>query len=142
MMIKDSKPKIDKKNLNHITKIILVIFDGIVVGAITGLVGAGGGFLIIPALVLLAGLDMKIAIGTSLVIIAMKSIIGFGGDLYQGFEVDCIFVFYVLMATTIGVIMGNYISKFFSGSQLKKYFGIMTLFVGFLIIVEQLINLN
>ena len=142
MMIKDRKPKIDKKNLHQITKIILVIFEGVVVGAITGLVGAGGGFLIIPALVLLAGLDMKIAIGTSLVIIAMKSIIGFGGDLYQGFEVDWIFVFYVLMATTIGVLMGNYISKFFSGPQLKKYFGIMTLFVGFLIIVEQLINLN
>ena len=53
-----------------------------------------------------------------------------------------IFVFYVLMATTIGVLMGNYISKFFSGPQLKKYFGIMTLFVGSLIIIEQLINLN
>ena len=99
----------------------LIIIEGFVVGVLTGLVGAGGGFLIIPALVLLAGLDMKIAIGTSLVIIAMKSIIGFGGDLYQGFEVDWIFVFYVLMATTIGVLMGNYISKFFSGPQLKKF---------------------
>jgi len=142
MMIKERKPKVNKKNITKITKMILVIFEGVVVGAITGLVGAGGGFLIIPALVLLAGLEMKIAIGTSLLIIAMKSIIGFGGDLYQGFEVDWVFVFYVLMATVIGVLIGNYISKFISGPQLKKYFGIMTLFVGSLIIIEQLINLN
>jgi len=142
MMIKERKPKVNKKNITKITKMILVIFEGVVVGAITGLVGAGGGFLIIPALVLLAGLEMKIAIGTSLLIIAMKSIIGFGGDLYQGFEVDWVFVFYVLMATVIGVLIGNYISKFISGDQLKKYFGIMTLFVGSLIIIEQLINLN
>jgi len=65
-----------------------------------------------------------------------------GPNFSSGFEVDWVFVFYVLMATVIGVLIGNYISKFISGDQLKKYFGIMTLFVGSLIIIEQLINLN
>src|SRR5436190_8809487 len=70
----------------------LVILEGLVVGTLTGLVGAGGGFLIIPALVLFAKLSMKQAIGTSLVIIAAKSLIGFTGDILQGSPMDWTFL--------------------------------------------------
>lgn len=66
----------------------LVLPEGVCVGALTGLVGAGGGFLIIPALVLLAGLEMKMAVGTSLFVIAMKSLVGFTGDIQVGMAID------------------------------------------------------
>jgi len=139
MMIKKNQ----KKNYQDVpkNKFFLVVLEGLVVGGVTGFVGAGGGFLIIPALVLLAGLEMKIAVGTSLIIIALKSIIGFGGDLISGFQVNWLFVFYVMVATLVGVIVGNSLSKKFTGDQLKKYFGIMVLVIGFYIVAEQIINL-
>jgi hypothetical protein len=66
----------------------LIFVEGIAVGGVTGMVGAGGGFLIIPALVLMARLPMKLAVGTSLLIIALKSLIGFTGDLGSGLVID------------------------------------------------------
>jgi len=86
---------------------------------------------------LLTGLEMKIAIGTSLFIIAIKSIIGFGSDLLSGFVTDWTFVLYVLICTLAGVIAGSILSKKFSDNKLKKMFGYMTLLIGAYIIVEQ-----
>lgn len=78
------RPTKQKAGESKATPNYLIIFlEGLLVGGLTGLVGAGGGFLIIPALVLLAGLPMKQAVGTSLLIIALKSLIGFTGDLGQ-----------------------------------------------------------
>ena len=141
MMMKKNNPKKDDNQDVPKNKFALVMLEGLVVGGVTGFVGAGGGFLIIPALVLLAGLEMKIAVGTSLIIIALKSIIGFGGDLIGGFKTDWIFVFYVMIATLVGVLVGNFLSRKFTGEQLKKYFGIMVLVIGFYIVTEQIINL-
>jgi uncharacterized protein len=141
MMMKKNNPKKDDNQDVPKNKFALVMLEGLVVGGVTGFVGAGGGFLIIPALVLLAGLEMKIAVGTSLIIIALKSIIGFGGDLIGGFQTDWIFVFYVMIATLVGVLVGNFLSRKFTGKQLKKYFGIMVLVIGFYIVTEQIINL-
>jgi len=141
MMMKKNNPKKDDNQDVPKNKFALVMLEGLVVGGVTGFVGAGGGFLIIPALVLLAGLEMKIAVGTSLIIIALKSIIGFGGDLVGGFQTDWIFVFYVMIATLVGVLVGNFLSRKFTGEQLKKYFGIMVLVIGFYIVTEQIINL-
>ena len=92
-MIKPSKADIsgEKKQLN----LPLIAVEGLVVGAVTGFVGAGGGFLIIPALVVLAGLGMKEAVGTSLMIIAFKSILGFIGDIQSGMAIDWILLFEV-----------------------------------------------
>ena len=141
IMMKKNNPKKDDNQDVPKNKFALVMLEGLVVGGVTGFVGAGGGFLIIPALVLLAGLEMKIAVGTSLIIIALKSIIGFGGDLIGGFQTDWIFVFYVMIATLVGVLVGNFLSRKFTGEQLKKYFGIMVLVIGFYIVTEQIINL-
>lgn len=141
MMMKKNNPKKDDNQDVPKNKFALVMLEGLVVGGVTGFVGAGGGFLIIPALVLLAGLEMKIAVGTSLIIIALKSIIGFGGDVIGGFQTDWIFVFYVMIATLVGVFVGNFLSRKFTGEQLKKYFGIMVLVIGFYIVTEQIINL-
>jgi uncharacterized membrane protein YfcA len=140
-MMKKNNPKKDDNQDVPKNKFALVMLEGLVVGGVTGFVGAGGGFLIIPALVLLAGLEMKIAVGTSLIIIALKSIIGFGGDVIGGFQTDWIFVFYVMIATLVGVLVGNFLSRKFTGEQLKKYFGIMVLVIGFYIVTEQIINL-
>jgi len=141
MMIFNKKPAKTNAELDSINKVFLVIIEGLVVGGVTGFVGAGGGFLIIPALVILAGLEMKIAVGTSLIIIASKSLFGFAGDVVSGFQTDWMFVLYVLIATMLGVLTGNYLSKKFTGDQLKKYFGIMTLVIGIYIVAEQLISL-
>ena len=89
----------------------LIVGEGIGVGAITGLVGAGGGFLIIPALVFFGGLCMKKAVGTSLLIIALKSLIGFTGDLGSELHLDFPFMLIFAGLATIGIIAGTLISN-------------------------------
>lgn len=96
--------------------------QGVIIGVITGLIGAGGGFLYVPALVLWAGLSMKNAVGTSLVIISINSIIGFLGDLHT-LNTDWVFLLTFSALTIIGVLLGDYLSKFISNKKLKKVFG-------------------
>lgn len=101
----------------------LIITEGLTVGALTGLVGAGGGFLIIPALVLLAGLPIKEAIGTSLFIIAIKSMVGFFvGDVFT-MSIDWIFLLPFTALSIIGILVGVSLSKHISGDRLKRGFG-------------------
>ena len=141
MMIRQNDKEKKQKTFSLKNKPTLIIVEGIIVGFITGFVGAGGGFLIVPTLVLLLGLEIKIAIGTSLIIIALKSIIGFGGDLFGGFQTNWKFVIYFMIVTLLGVIFGSLFSKKLSGDQLKKYFGIIVLAIGFYIVVEQIIHI-
>lgn len=90
----------------------LILLEGAVVGILTGLVGAGGGFLIIPALVILSKLPMKQAVGTSLLIIAAKSLIGFTGDLGNG-TMDWTLLLSVTVLAIAGIFIGNVLSKKF-----------------------------
>ena len=115
----------------------LIAIEGFVVGILTGLVGAGGGFLIIPALVLLAKLPMKKAVGTSLLIIAVKSLIGFLGDI-ANIEIDWKFLLVFTTISILGIIIGVYISKFISGKKLKKGFGYFTLIMAIYILYKEL----
>ncbi|MFV0540175.1 MAG: sulfite exporter TauE/SafE family protein [Aestuariibaculum sp.] len=110
--------------------------QGLVIGTITGLIGAGGGFLYVPALVLWAGLPMKKAIGTSLVIVSTNSIIGFTGDLHS-LNIDWIFLLSFSALTIIGIIVGDYLSKYISGKKLKKGFGWLILFMAIYILIEE-----
>jgi uncharacterized membrane protein YfcA len=105
-------------------------------GSLTGIVGAGGGFLIIPALVLLAKLPMKRAIATSLVIISIKSLVGFSGDLMHT-SVDWIFLSKLILLATMGILTGNYLNKKMDGAKLKKGVGYFVLAMSLIIIVEQ-----
>ena len=99
----------------------LIVVEGLVVGAITGMIGAGGGFLIIPALVILAKVEMKMAIGTSLIIIAFKSVLGFLlGDALT-MEIDWSFLFIVSTTAVIGIFIGSYISNFVDGRKLNPF---------------------
>lgn len=115
----------------------LIIIEGIVVGVLTGIVGAGGGFLIIPALVLLAKLPMKKAVATSLLIIAVKSLIGFIGDV-QNLEIDWVFLLIFTGMSILGIFFGGYLNKFIDGKKLKKGFGWFVLVMGVYIIWKEL----
>jgi hypothetical protein len=115
----------------------MIALEGTVVGVLTGIVGAGGGFLIIPALVLLAKLPMKKAVGTSLLIIAVKSLIGFLGDL-SNMSIDWPFLLTFTLLSIIGIVMGVWASKFISGKKLKKGFGYFTLIMAVYIVYKEL----
>ncbi len=117
---------------------LLIILEGLVVGVITGLVGAGGGFLIVPALVLLVGLPMKQAVGTSLVIISLKSLIGFGGDIGSGQSIDWIFLMSFTAFSCAGMVIGLYANRFVSGEGLKKIFGWFIVIMAIFIIYKEL----
>ena len=117
----------------------LIFIEGIFVGSITGLVGAGGGFLIIPALVLLAGLPMKQAVGTSLVIIAFKSLIGFTGDLGGELVIDYQFMLIFSIFAIVGIFIGSYLTRFISNEKLKPVFGWFVLMMGVYILVKELV---
>lgn len=114
----------------------VILIEGAIVGLVTGLVGAGGGFLIIPALVLLSKLPMKEAVGTSLVIIAAKSLIGFfgeGGDA----AINWTLLAMVSAFATVGIFIGIYLSKKIDGSKLKPIFGWFVLLMGIYIIIKE-----
>lgn len=115
----------------------LVLLEGAVVGVLTGLVGAGGGFLIIPALVVLGKLPMKEAVGTSLVIIAAKSLIGFFGELGHQ-QIDWLFLLQVSVFAIVGIFAGAALSRRISGDKLKPAFGWFVLVLGTYIIVKEL----
>ena len=114
----------------------LIVLEGVIVGLITGLVGAGGGFLIIPALVILSKLPMKEAVGTSLVIIAAKSLIGFLGE---GSEtvINWPFLATVSIFAIIGIFIGMSLSKRIDGEKLKPAFGWFVLVMGIFIILRE-----
>ena len=117
----------------------LVLTIGAVVGLLTGFVGAGGGFLIIPALVLFARLPMKLAVGTSLVIIALNSLIGFTGDLSAGRAMDWPFLLGFLAFALGGIVLGTYLARFIPGAKLKPAFGWFTLAMGTFILTKELL---
>ncbi|HEX5023844.1 MAG TPA: sulfite exporter TauE/SafE family protein [Agriterribacter sp.] len=126
------------KNKNH-KKINMpkLLLYGVAIGLATGLLGAGGGFLLIPALVLLVGLPMKEAVGTSLLIIALNSLIGFTGDLGH-FVMDWVFLAKITGIAVAGIFVGGYISKKIDGEKLKKTFGWFVLIMGIYILVKEI----
>lgn len=120
----------------------LILAEGSIVGMITGIVGAGGGFLIIPALVLLARLPMKQAVGTSLIIIAAKSLIGFTGDLKGHEVIDWNFLLTFSAIAVAGIIAGSLLSKRIPNEKLKPAFGWFVLVMGIYIIAKELSKLG
>lgn len=117
----------------------MIMVEGLVVGALTGIVGAGGGFLIIPALVLFAKLPMKKAVGTSLVIIAAKSLIGFLGDVGSGQQINFQFIIIVSLIAIAGIFVGGYISRFIESRKLKSGFGWFVLVMGIYVIFNEVV---
>lgn len=117
----------------------LIFGEGLVIGVITGSVGAGGGFLIIPALIFLAGLTMKEAIGTSLMIIAVNSLVGFTGDLSTGMAIDYPFIMIFTTLAIMGALVGSGLTSRISGDRLKPAFGWFVLAMGLFILTRELL---
>lgn len=148
LMIAASYAMIKKKReqkpmeAHPLMRVALIAFEGLIVGLIAGFVGAGGGFLIIPALVILAGLSMRIAIGTSLMIIALQSLLGFAGDVSRGVVFDGPLLAKVATVAAIGIIVGSAVAHKVKEQQLRTAFGWFVLIMGFTILVEQFRHLS
>ena len=129
-----------KMNLGEPKEISMpfLIIQTFIIGLIIGLVGAGGGFLIIPSLVLFAKLPMKKAIGTSLFIMAMNSLIGFMGDV-QNLEIDWVFLLSFTSLSVVGIFIGIYLNKFVNEAQLKKGFAYFVLVMALFILYKEFI---
>ncbi len=137
MIKKNPAIKIDEEKHSEEYRTFLIFQQGIIVGILVGLVGAGGGFLIIPALVMLAKLPMKKAIGTSLAIITINSFVGFVSD-FGNHQFDWKFLAVFSSFAILGIIIGTYLSKFISGEKLKPFFGWFVLVMGVFIVLKEL----
>ncbi len=138
-MIRDKKKEETLSSEPRVFNYPMILLEGAVVGVLTGLVGAGGGFLIIPALVMLSKLPMKQAVGTSLLIIAAKSLIGFTGDVSENAAtMDWLLLSIVTGLAIVGIFIGNQLSKKVDGAALKKGFGWFVLVMGIYIIIKEL----
>jgi len=113
----------------------LVVVEGLVVGAVTGLVGVGGGFLIVPALLVL-GLPMKEAVGTSLLVIALKSFAGFAGYLPQ-VEVDWEFIVSFTAIAIVGIWIGAHVVQFVSQKTLRRAFSVLLIVMAIAILYQN-----
>lgn len=136
-MIKKDNKTTSNENGEQKFNYPLILIEGAVVGILTGLVGAGGGFLIIPALVILSKLPMKEAVGTSLVIITAKSLIGFFGE-GEATAIDWQFLITISAFAIIGIFIGTALSKKIDGAKLKPAFGWFVLMMGIYIITKEL----
>lgn len=116
-----------------------ILLKGLMVGAITGLIGAGGGFLIIPALVLMAGLPMKQAVGTSLTIITLNASVGFASSIAKTSALDWNLLIALSSIAAVGILAGTTLSRRISNEKLKPAFGWFVLTVGAYIIVRELV---
>lgn len=137
-MIYNKKVVSEEKECPNCIRFVNLALYGVGIGLVTGLLGAGGGFLLIPALVLLLRLPMKKAVGTSLLIIAVNSLIGFLGDLGH-FSIDWFFLLKITTIAIIGIFIGSTISKKISGSKLRKGFGWFVLVMGIYIMLKETI---
>lgn len=114
-----------------------IIVEGLVVGLVTGLVGAGGGFLVVPALALLGGLPMPVAVGTSLVVIAMKSFAGLGGYL-SSVQIDWTVALAVTGAAVVGALAGARLTAMLNPDSLRKAFGWFVLAMSSVILGQEI----
>ncbi len=157
-MIRNKKQSAENEDINQIKfNYGLIVLEGFLVGALTGFVGAGGGFLIIPALVMFAKLPMRLAIGTSLLIIAIKSLIGFVGDVQhlqeqaaklaqqglnnQQFMIDWAMLGLFSAVASGGIFIGSYLGKMIETNKLKKIFGWFVLIMAIYILGKELLTL-
>lgn len=141
IMLLASVSMIKKQNSKNLTSenqsYYKTFLQGLIIGSITGLIGAGGGFLYVPALVLWARIPMKKAVGTSLIIITINSLIGFLGDV-QTLEINWAFLLSFTAIAILGILLGVFLSKYISSQKLKKGFGFFILIMAIYIINKEL----
>lgn len=138
MQMLRSKPVMESTGANSTIPTVKALWRGIEVGFLTGLLGAGGGFIVIPVLVFSFRLRMKDAIGTSLLIIAMNTLSGFAGDLLHGRLYHLQLLIPLTVLAVSGTFIGRRLGESVPGDQLKKYFGWFILIMGCFIIFKEL----
>jgi len=134
MIRKQKEVLVSESHLNY-TKLVI---QSIVVGIITGFVGVGGGFLIIPSLVLFAGLPMKKAVGTSLMVMTISSLLGVLGDVSRHTPINYSFLMLFSAFAIAGIIAGSYLTKYIIDTKLKPAFGWFVLFMGIFVLITTL----
>ncbi|MGV8879571.1 MAG: sulfite exporter TauE/SafE family protein [Sphingobacteriaceae bacterium] len=138
-MIRDKNGAGPEKECSDCIKFFKLLGYGVTIGLVTGMLGAGGGFLLIPALIYLVKLPMKKAIGTSLLIIALNSLVGFAGDLGH-FRIDWHFLLTITSIAITGIFMGGFLSRKIPSQKLKKGFGWFVLTMGVYIILKEVLR--
>lgn len=118
-------------------QLLLLAFYSAGIGLLTGAIGAGGGFLIMPALIEFFRLPFKLAVGTSLTIIAINSLVGFNSDLLNGPSIDWSLLLMLLATTLTGMLTGTYLSKKMDATALRRLFAVFVLVVGVVVLAEQ-----
>ncbi|MFM6976581.1 MAG: sulfite exporter TauE/SafE family protein [Sphingobacteriaceae bacterium] len=118
---------------------VKLFVSGVLIGLITGFLGAGGGFLIIPVLVIIFQIPMKQAVGTSLLIIAMNSIIGFSGDIGH-LTIDWLFLITMTLIAIAGIFIGAIFAEKVNEQHLKKAFGWFVLLMGIYILTKEILR--
>ncbi|WP_454046363.1 sulfite exporter TauE/SafE family protein [Chryseobacterium sp. Marseille-Q8038] len=136
-MIRKSTSKDSLHHTTHKNNVLLAAGQGSIVGILTGLVGAGGGFMIIPALVNLLKISIKTAIGTSLVIISVNSLIGFFSSVNH-VKIEWKLLVSITAIAIIGIVIGSHLSKKIEGKKLKPAFGWFILMTGIYIITKEI----
>ncbi|WP_139557727.1 sulfite exporter TauE/SafE family protein [Methylotetracoccus oryzae] len=116
--------------------LLAIAFDGILVGCLTGLVGAGGGFLIVPALALLGGLPMQSAVGTSLMVLALQSFAALAGHI-QHVSIDLDLAGIIVGGTVGGSLLGALIARFVNGTALRRLFGLLVIGVASYLVYRE-----
>lgn len=137
-MIRDKKPSANTYEQER-QPYYMTFIQGLVIGVITGFIGAGGGFLYVPALALWARLPIKTAVGTSLVIVTINSLVGFSGDM-QTLHIDWDFLLGFSVFTISGTLIGGSLSQYVPANSLKKVFGVLILLMSFFIIGKEVLN--
>lgn len=145
-MIRQRKPGQEEQDAEYEREISLnyfwIMIEGFGIGFVTGLIGAGGGFLIVPALVLFVGLEMKVAVGTSLLIIAAKSLLGWLGDVGAGQPIEWAFLVSIVAVAVVGIFIGTFLSRRIDGKKLKRPFGWFVLAMAVLIILMEILGIR
>lgn len=130
------KKKSQNTNIKEKRNIVLIGIQTFTIGIIIGLIGAGGGFLIIPSLILFTKLAMKKAVGTSLFIIAINSLVGFIGDV-NNLEINWLFLLTFSAISVVGIYIGMYLTKYTNEIQLKKIFAYFVLLMAAFILLKE-----
>lgn len=136
-MIRPPRQTDETEEASDVKKYSMIMIQGIIVGVVTGIVGAGGGFLIVPALVLMARIPIQLAVGTSLLIIAANSLIGFVGDVNQQ-PIEWGFLLSFTGFAVVGMVLGIYLSKYIAPLTLRKGFGYFLILMASFILIQEL----
>ena len=137
-MFKSKSPNGEGKEAQEAASVVWVILDGLIVGGLTGFIGAGGGFVIVPAMVALLGLSLREAIASSLLVIILKSSVGILGDWVVGVSFDLMFLLSIILLAAVGVALGSALNHRFNPNRLRQVFVIVVAMMGVSVIMGQL----